>query len=140
MISRCEARKVLEDQMRHRIGPRFQALEWQELDRSRRSWGQCTRLVAPIGPPLPGEDPVQIFQYFVSRAYGVDVHREELAGCHRSTNRKTIIARFNFNGPSSLVSQLTNSDSMMDGVSLLRMQVCNFRYFKLLSQVRIIIN
>ena len=123
MIARRESRKIMEDQMLHRIGPRFQVLEWQERDRARRSWGQCTRLVAPIGIPVPGEDPVEIFQFFVSRAYGVDVHREELAGCHRSTNRKTIIARFNFNGPSSLVSQLINSDSMMDGVYLMRMQV-----------------
>ena len=123
IIARRESRRVIEDQMRHRIGPRFQALEWQELDRSRRSWGQCTRLVAPIGLPVPREDPVEIFQYWVGQAYGMDVHRSELAGCHRSSNKKTIVARFNFNGPSSLISQLTNSDSVMDGVYLMRMQV-----------------
>ena len=39
IIARRESRRVMEDQMMHRIGPRFQALEWQELDRSRRSWG-----------------------------------------------------------------------------------------------------
>ena len=123
MIARWESRRVFEDQMLHRVGPRLQVLEWQERDRARRSWGQCVRLVAPLGRPVPGEDPVEIFQFFVGRAYGVDVAREELAGCHRSTNRATIIARFNFNGPSSLVSRLTNSDSMMDGVYLMRMQV-----------------
>ena len=123
IIARRESRRVLEDQMMHRIGPRFQALEWQELDRSRRSWGQCVRLVAPIGLPVAREDPVEILQYWVGQAYGLDVPRSELAGCHRSSNKKTIVARFNFNGPSSLISQLTTSDSVMDGVYLMRMQV-----------------
>ena len=123
MIARREFRAMMEDQMYHRIGPRLQALEWQELDRTRRSQGQCIRLVAPIGMPVAGEDPVAILQYWVGEAYGLEVPRMELAGCHRSSNKKTIVARFNFNGPSSLVSRLTTSDSVLDGVYVMRMQV-----------------
>ena len=61
--------------MYHRIGPRLQALEWQELDRTRRSQGQCIRLVAPIGLSVAREDPVAILQYWVGEAYGLDVPR-----------------------------------------------------------------
>ena len=123
VVARREFRAMFEDQMWHRIGPRLQALEWSELDRTRRSQGQCIRLVAPIGEPLAGEDPVAILQYWVYEAYGLEIPRCELAGCHRSSNKKTIVARFNFNGPSSLVSLLTTSESVLDGVYVMRMQV-----------------
>ena len=123
VVARREFRAMFEDQMWHRLGPRLQALEWSELDRTRRSQGQCIRLVAPIGEPVAGEDPVSILQYWVYEAYGLEIPRNELAGCHRSSNKKTIVARFNFNGPSSLVSLLVSSESVLDGVYVTRMQV-----------------
>ena len=100
----------MEDQMYFRIGPRLQALEWQDLDRTRRSQGQCIRLVAPIGLPAAGESPLAILQYWVYEAYGIDIPRSEVAGCHRSGNKQTIVARFNYNGPDSLISLLTSSN------------------------------
>ena len=109
--------------MYHRIGPRLAALEWQDLDRTRRSQGQCVRLVAPIGLPAAGESPLALMQYWVYKAYGIDIPRSEVAGCHRSSNKQTLVCRFNYNGPDSLICHLTNSTSVLDGVYVARMQV-----------------
>ena len=79
--------------------------------------------MAPIGLPAAGESPLAILQYWVYEAYGIDIPRSEVAGCHRSGNKQTIVARFNYNGPGSLISQLTTSDSVLDGVYVMRMQV-----------------
>ena len=61
-VARDEARALIEDRVMHGLGPRLQALEWSELDRTRRSYGQCAKLFAPLPRYDPAEDPVFLFQ------------------------------------------------------------------------------